>query len=120
MDTLKIVLQVICGLGILNVWLLRFAKDTPYRPESASNLPEEFAVYGLSEKALYAIGGAKILLACALIAGIWMPEIVEPSAWALAVLMAGAIFMHVKVQDPPRKSVPATGALLMSLAISVV
>ncbi|MEM9158522.1 MAG: DoxX family protein [Verrucomicrobiota bacterium] len=119
MDTLKIILQIACGLGILNVWLLRFAKETPYRPASAHNLPEEFAAYGLPEKALYAIGGAKVLLACALIAGVWIPEIVVPAAWALAFLMIGAIVMHLKVQDPVKKSVPATTMLLMTLAISL-
>jgi hypothetical protein len=38
----------------------------------------------------------------------------------VAVLMAGALTMHLKVGDPPSKSVPATLMLLMSAAICVI
>lgn len=42
METVKIVLQLIVGLGILNVWLLRFNKKTSYRGAEASNMKAEF------------------------------------------------------------------------------
>ena len=39
--------QVIVGLGLLNVWLVRFNKSTEYRGGAAANMREEFATYGL-------------------------------------------------------------------------
>ena len=49
----RLALQVIVGLGLLNVWLLRFGKATPYRGSSAETMHQEFAVYGLPTAVLW-------------------------------------------------------------------
>jgi hypothetical protein len=36
----------------------------------------------------------------------------------MAVLMAGAVSMHLKVQDPPLKSLPAATLLLLCLIVA--
>ena len=46
--------------------------------------------------------------------------VVAPAAGVVAVLMAGALAMHVKVGDPPSKSVPATLMLLMSAFVCAI
>ncbi len=46
------VLHVIVAVGLLNVWLLRYNKDTSYRGGSAKNLKDEFAAYGLPSNSL--------------------------------------------------------------------
>ena len=76
---------------------------------------EEFAAYGFPLWFMRVIGGLKILSAIALIVGIWMPSLVLPAASSMAVLMLGAISMHIKVGDKPIKALPATCMLLLSI-----
>ena len=111
------ILQVIVGLGLLNVWLLRSASATAYRGGTATTLKEEFAAYGLPDAARYVVGTLKVVAGVILIAGIWMPLPVRIAAGVVAVLMVGALAMHQKVGDPPMKSLPAALMLVMCLAI---
>jgi uncharacterized membrane protein YphA (DoxX/SURF4 family) len=111
------ILQIIVGLGLLNVWLLRASSSTDYRGGDARSLKEEFRVYGLPDLAFYVVGGLKIAAGVILIAGVWIPLPVGLAAGVVAGLMVGALLMHVKVGDPVKKSVPAGLMLLLSLAI---
>lgn len=111
------VLQLIVALGLLNVWLLRAGSSTSYRGGEAKSLKEEFAAYGLPDFTFYVVGALKIGSAIALIAGLWMPQLVLPAAAVVAVLMVGALAMHMKVKDPPAKSLPAFLMLLMAVGI---
>jgi uncharacterized membrane protein YphA (DoxX/SURF4 family) len=113
------VLQVIVGLGLLNVWLLRSAAATPYRGGKATTLKEEFAAYGLPEGAWYVVGALKVAAGILLIAGVWLPLPVDIAAGVVAVLMVGALAMHLKVRDPLMKSLPAALMLAMCLAIVI-
>lgn len=110
--------QTIVALGIYNVWILRFNKETAYRGGNAKNLPEEFAVYGLSKSAMLTIGAAKLLCATGLMLGVFFPELTKPAAMSLGLLMAGAVCMHIKVKDPISKALPALGMLIMCLTIA--
>ncbi len=111
------VLQIIVGLGLLNVWLLRAKSSTSYRGGTATSLKEEFQAYGLPEAAFYVVGALKIIAGVILIAGVWVSLPVGLAAGVVAALMVGALAMHVKVGDPPMKSVPAALMLVMSVAI---
>lgn len=115
METLLIVLQLIAGLGIYNVWLLRAGKKTAYRGKGAVNLRQEFIAYGLPVWMMYVVGTIKVIAATGLILGIWMPALVVPSAIVLAVMMSGAVLMHLKVSDTFTRTYPA----LIMLAIAV-
>ena len=92
--------QTAAALWILNVWFNRFNKDTGYRGGDATNMKEEFEEYGLSENTMYAVGAAKVSLAGLLLVGHAAPRVVRPASVGLAVLMLGAIGMHIKVGDP--------------------
>lgn len=111
------ILQVIVGLGLLNVWLVRPRSATGYRGGSAQSLKEEFAVYGLPEWTFYLVGGLKIISGVLLIIGVWVPSLVRLPAAVVAVLMVGALVMHAKAKDPVKKYLPALSVLLMSVAI---
>jgi len=111
------ILQVVVGLGLLNVWLVRARWSTRFRGGSAQSLKEEFSAYGLPDWFFYTIGVLKIGSAVLLILGIWVPEVVLPAAWTVVVLMVGALSMHAKVKDPWIKSLPAFLMLLMAVAI---
>lgn len=119
MDLLRIILQVVVGLGILNVWLVRANWATGYRGGDAKTLKEEFATYGLPVWFYYLIGTLKILCALAILAGIWFPPLATFGGAGLAVLMAGAFSMHLKVKDPFSKAIPSLAMLAMSLAIAL-
>jgi uncharacterized membrane protein YphA (DoxX/SURF4 family) len=110
--------QLIIALGILNVWFLRFNKPTPYRGGTAKSMKEEFAAYGLPSWSMWVVGGLKIFFALCLLAGFWVPELIRPAAIGMAILMLGAIAMHIKVGDPLMKSVPASAVLALSLVVA--
>ena len=110
-------LQLITALGLLNVWLLRSSSATSYRGGNAQSLKEEFSAYGLPGAAFYVVGSLKVGAAIALLIGMWVPSVVQPAASLVAVLMVGAVSMHVKVGDPIVKSVPALGMLALCAAM---
>jgi hypothetical protein len=114
MEILTQICQVIVGCGLLNVWLLRFNQSTAYRGGTATNMLQEFAAYGLPAWACYLVGFLKVTSAFALLAGLLYPAPVLPAATVIAALMAGAIAMHLKVGDPPKKSLPALSVLVLS------
>jgi hypothetical protein len=112
------ILQVILALGLINVWLVRFRKPTKYRGRGATNMEQEFRAYGLPTWFMYLIGTAKLVIAGLFIIGLWIPVVVAPTAVALALLMIGAVAMHIKVRDAFIRMVPAL--LMLGMAIGVV
>jgi uncharacterized membrane protein YphA (DoxX/SURF4 family) len=119
METAVLVIQVIIALGIYNVWLLRFGKATDWRGGTAKNMKGEFEVYGLPSWFMGLVGFLKLLLATLLIVGIWYQPAVRPAALGMAALMLGAIAMHVKVNDPLKRSVPAFTMLVLSAIVAL-
>ena len=117
--TIGLILQAIVGLGLLNVWLLRRQSATAYRGGEAKNLKDEFATYGLPAPMFYIVGGLKIICGVLLLVGLAYQPVVLPAAAVVAVLMMGAVTMHLKVRDPVSKYVPAALMLAMSVAICV-
>ena len=118
--TIGLILQAIVGLGLLNVWLLRRESATAYRGGEAKNLKDEFATYGLPAPMFYIVGGLKIICGALLLVGFAYPPVVLPAAAVIAVLMMGAVAMHMKVGDPVSKYVPAALMLAMSGAICAI
>jgi DoxX-like family len=119
MSSLTIVLQIIVALGIMNVWLLRSSRATPYRGGSAKTMREEFTAYGLPYWFMCLVGVLKISLALGLLGAIWFRSAAQPAAFGMGALMVGALVMHIKVKDPVKKSLPASAVLAMCLAIAV-
>ena len=117
--TLPAALQIVIAFGLLNVWLVRARSATAYRGSDAQSLKEEFAAYGLGEAAFYVVGVLKVGSALLLIGGLWLDGLVAPAAALVVVLMLGALAMHLKVKDPPLKSLPAFLVLAMSIALFI-
>lgn len=117
MKLLKKALVLIVSPSVLYVWLFRFNKASVFRGGESSNMIEEFAAYGLSENVVYLVGALKILAALGLIGGLFKKKFILPSAILMAVMMAGAIWMHFKIGDEALKSVPAGVFFLISVAI---
>lgn len=119
MNPIQIILQLAIALGILNVWLIRFNQKTPFRGGNATNLKDEFKVYGFPAGVVYVVGFIKVAAALALIAGIFYPALVLPAAGILAVCMIIALLMHLRVKDPFMKSIPAASILVMTLLVTM-
>ena len=107
------ILQLIISIGLINVWLLRFNKTTEYRGGNAKNMNEEFIAYGLPEWSMYLVGFLKVAIAIMLIISIWIEELLFYNLIVLTALMIAAVFMHLKVKDPIKKSYPALSILFM-------
>jgi uncharacterized membrane protein len=119
MTLLAAAAQIIIALGIFNVWILRRNRATPYRPAGAVNIQEEFARYGLPEWACSVVGATKLSLAVLLLVGLAFAPVALPAAALTAVLMAGAIWAHVRVRDPIVNAAPAFAMLLLSTLVVV-
>ena len=124
MDTMhfiSLVLQLTIACVIFSVWLIRPNWNTAYRAGNATNIKEEFAVYGLPDWSVYVIGATKIALAIALIAGFWKSELVAPAAISMAILMMGAVICHLRIkEDSLSRARPATMMLAMSLFVGLI
>ncbi len=119
MSALVSIIQVVIAVAIFSVWLLRYGKATDYRGGNARSLKEEFAVYGLPVWFMGVVGFLKLLFAVLLIAGIWFAPLTRPAAAGMAMLMLGAVSMHVKVKDPLKKALPALGMLVLCLIVAL-
>ncbi|MBT8203766.1 MAG: DoxX family protein [Eudoraea sp.] len=120
MEYLAIAFKLIIFISIINVWFFRFNNPTPYRGGGAKSMKEEFEVYGFSPAIMYLIGALKVLFATALVASYWYPDLSTPAAAGMGVLMLGAIFMHLRANDPNIRSFPALLFFLLSVGIIVI
>ena len=111
--------QTAAALWIINVWTYRFNKDTGYRGGGATNMKEEFAVYGLSEPVMYAVGATKVGLASAMLVGLVVPRVTRPASAGLATLMLGAIGMHIKAGDSVKRYLPALSVFSLATISAV-
>ena len=126
------IIKLIIGLGLINVWVLRYNKKTEYRGGTANNMLEEFHSYGLSRSFMLLIGFFKISLSLVLIlsvlisdftfeilGGINLSSIVFYGLCLMSVVMVGSILMHLKINDPFKKSIPAFLMFLMSTGLII-
>ena len=111
------VLSVIVGLTVINVWLFRSGKSTSYRGGNASNLMEEFEVYGLGDFFMI-IGIIKVSLAVLLLLSIYFNKLKLISSLGIAFMMLVAVYMHFSVGDELIKSMPASVMLVSCLIIA--
>jgi hypothetical protein len=117
MEIFKIIVQIFIAISIYNVWLIRVKKSTTWRGGSAKSMKEEFETYELPEILMYIVGFLKLCFATILLVGIMFPEIINIGAIGIAILMSGAVVMHLKVKDKLMKSLPAFSFLVLSLLL---
>jgi hypothetical protein len=117
---ISIIFQIIIALGLLNVWIIRFNKETPYRGGVAKTMREEFAEYHLPNWSCYAVGTLKIVSSLFLIIGIWLPELIFIPSAIIVFLMGSAFTLHLMIRDPFKKSVPALSLLVLSCVVMVI
>lgn len=119
MTTVAIICQIIIALGIFNVWILRRDRATPFRPDGAGSIEEEFERYGLPEWAHLLVGSTKLTLAVLLLVGVAFAPVAAPAAAMMALLMLGAVAAHIRVRDPLVRAAPAFAMLVLSMLVVV-
>ncbi|MGB5983323.1 MAG: DoxX family protein [Nonlabens sp.] len=123
LEVIEIILKLIIGFGILNVWLLRRGTSSKWRGGNAGNMKEEFQAYGLPMVAMYIVGFLKCTFALMLIISIFWSGYVALetiAAYGIAVLMAGAITMHARIGDSAKKSLPAFIMMVLSILVVLI
>ena len=117
-DELVMALQITIAVVIIAVWIFRPRLDTNFRAGDATNIVEEFAIYGLPKWSVYVIGVTKLTLASLLVLGIWYSSLVQFAALGMGVLMAGAVTCHLKTKgDPLSRATPASLMLVMCVVV---
>ncbi len=116
MSQISKILSAVVSLTIINVWLFRSSKSTLYRGGNASNLYEEFEVYGLSDYFLI-IGIIKVSLAVLLLVGVFYKKLTLFSASGIAIMMLAAAYFHFSVGDELIKALPSSAMLLSCIII---
>ena len=113
MEYAKPIIQLILALVIYNVWIINYTIGSKYRGGKSNNMSEEVEAYGFKSWCMKIIGFSKLTLATSLIACYWFPYLVDPSAFLIGTLMVGALFAHLKINDPFVKSIPALIMLIL-------
>ena len=114
---LNVCISLFVSILVMNVWLFRFNKETPYRGGNAKNMIEEFAAYGLDLNTMYLVGSLKIIASLGLIVGLLKTKISVYSSLLMAILMTGAIYFHFKISDPAIKYFPS--ALMLTCSVFI-
>jgi|TARA_B100001059_G_scaffold112892_1_gene113110 hypothetical protein len=117
MKLISKILSTIVGLTVINVWLFRSNRSTSYRGSDATNLLEEFEVYGLEDYFLI-IGIIKVSLAVLLLLSLYFKKLSFFASSGIAVMMLVAVYMHINVGDELIKSMPASVMLASCLIIA--
>ena len=117
MKILSKILSVVVGLTVINVWLFRSNRSTSYRGGDATNLIEEFQVYGLEDYFLI-IGIVKVSLAIMLLLSLYFKKLSFFASSGIGIMMLVAVYMHLNVGDELMKSMPASVMLASCLIIA--
>ena len=117
MKLISKILSAVVGLTVINVWLFRSNRSTSYRGGDATNLLEEFEVYGLDDYFLV-IGIVKVSLAVMLLLSLYFKKLSFFASSGIAFMMLVAVYMHIYVGDELIKSMPASVMLASCLIIA--
>lgn len=118
MELFLILTQIFIACAMLDVWLIRYNRPGVFRGGEAKTMAEEFEHYGLPVWFRNFIRVSKLSAGAMMIIGIWIPPVAVIAGAGLAVLMAGAVAMHVKVKDPLYKALPSSAFLVLSALVA--
>ncbi len=107
MHPLAILLQAFVAASIFFVWVVRYA-----------NIVTEFQQYHLPDWLRDFVGILKITFAILLLVGIDRPRAAMLGGVGIALLMAAAFFMHLRVKNPPLKMLPSLTLIVLSVGIA--
>jgi uncharacterized membrane protein YphA (DoxX/SURF4 family) len=109
MYNVTIPLQALVAASIFFVWVVRYA-----------NIIQEFKQYGLPDWLRDLVGILKLTFALLLLIGIERRPFAVAGGLGIAVLMASAFLMHLRVKNSLFKMFPSLTLLVLSLAIAFI
>ena len=111
------ILQLLVGVTILVVWLVRSHVRTNFRVGDAATLREEVSEVGLPDWFYDIIKIIKPFFAFFLLLGLFYRPLTLPCMVFTTIFMIGAIWMHVKAKDNFYKIIPALTLLVFCIII---
>ena len=105
--TLSDMLQLIIGMSIMFIWIVRTTTASAYRVGNAQTLSQEFAEAGFTEGVYQVMRILKPIFAFLLVIGIVYEPFFIPCMTFTTLAMIGAVYAHVKVRDNIKKMIPA-------------
>lgn len=118
MNTFLNLAQVLLACAMVDVWVRRYSRPGLVRGGDARSMAEEFRHYGLPDWFRNLMRIAKLSAGALLLLGIWLPWAAVMGGSVLGVLLAGAVAMHLKVNDPVYKLLPSFAFMLLSLVVA--
>jgi uncharacterized membrane protein YphA (DoxX/SURF4 family) len=109
MITLTIFLQALVATSVFFVWVVRY-----------DNIVQEFRFFGLPDWLRDLVGILKMTCSLMLLIGIERKPFAVAGGLGIAVLMGGAVFIHLRVRNPLFKMLPSLTLLVLSLAIAFI
>ena len=113
------ILQLIIGVSILLVWLVRSHVPSNFRVGGANNLKEEVLEVGLPIIFYDIMKVVKPMFAFFLIFGLFYNPMTLPSMIFTTIFMSGALWMHIKAKDNFVKIIPALTLLIFCVLIFI-
>ena len=115
--TFSDMLQLVIGVSIMVIWILRTTVSSAYRVGDAQTLSEEFTEAGFTEGVYQVMRILKPIFAFLLVIGIVYEPFFIPCMSFTTLAMIGAVYAHVKVKDEMRKMVPAVTLLIFCFIV---
>lgn len=109
MHDLTISLQALVAASIFFVWVVRY-----------DNILQEFREYRLPDWVRDVVGILKITFSLMLLIGIERKQFAIAGGGGIAILMACAFAVHLRVKNPLFKMLPCLTLLLISLVIALI
>ena len=107
MTDLSNILQLLVGVSILVVWLVRSHVRSNFRVGDALTLKEEVSEVGLPDWFYDIIKIVKPFFAFFLLIGLIYSPLTLPCMIFTTIFMIGAVWMHIKAKDNFFKIIPA-------------
>ena len=111
------ILQIMVGVSILVVWLVRSHVRTNFRVGDALTLKEEVSEVGLPDWFYDIIKIIKPIFAFFLLIGLIYDPLTLPCMIFTTIFMIGAVWMHIKAKDNFYKVIPALTLLVFCFII---
>jgi hypothetical protein len=107
MREIAICLQTLVAASVFFVWVVRYA-----------NIVTEFKQYGLPDWLRDLVGILKLALVSLMVIGIGRPLFAVIGGLGIVILMAAAVFTHLRAKNPLSKMLPSLTLLTFSAVIA--
>jgi len=107
------------ALKVLQVLLIvAFLGAGGQKLAGAEGMVSEFERYGYPDWFMYFTGAVEVTGAAGLLLGFFRPLLTPLAALLLTATMVGAVFTHVRLEDPVQSALPPSALLVIAATVS--